>query len=83
MNRQSFPSDRLTLGTHSEGEVYRKPANHVLRDVLLSLGMNTESDVSVKDCFEITREAMHDPCMRYVKVQAGEPRVMAVCHREP
>ena len=51
--------------------------------MLLSLWMYTESDVSVKDCFEITREAMHDPCMRYVKVQAGESRVMTVCHGEP
>jgi hypothetical protein len=36
--------------------------------MILSLGMYTEPDVSVEDCLEITREAMQNPCVRYVKV---------------
>ena len=71
------------METHPEREVYWEPANHILRNVVLSLRMNAESNGSVENCFEITREAMQNPRVGDVKAQVGEPRIMAVCDREP
>ena len=51
--------------------------------MVLPLGMNAEPNVFVKDRLEIPREAVQNPCVGYVKVQVGKPRVVAVRHREP
>lgn len=78
-----FLATGLTWETHSEREVDREPANHILRDMVLSVGVYTEPDASVKNCLEVTREAMQNPCVRYVKIRDSEPRIVAVCHGEP
>ena len=73
----------LEYGTHSEREVDWEPADRILRDMILSLGMNAEPDVFIKDRLEIPREAVQNPCVGYVKVQIGKPRVMTIRHGEP
>ena len=50
--------------------------------MIFSLRMNAKPYASVQDCFEITREAMKDSCVRDMKAQVGEPRIVAICHRE-
>lgn len=67
---------------HLEREVYGEPANHIFRNVIFSLRMNAEPDVPVQNCLEITRKTMQNPRVGDVKVQVGEPGIMAVCHRE-
>lgn len=67
---------------HLEREVYGEPANHIFRNVIFSLRMNAEPDVPVQDRLEITRETMQNPCVGDMKVQVGEPGIVAVRHRE-
>ena len=70
------------MGTHFEREVYWKPTDHILRDIVLSLRVNAEPNTSVQNRLEIPREAMQNPGVRDVKAQVGEPRIMTVCHWE-
>lgn len=72
----------LEWKTRLEWEVYGEPANHIPRNIIFSLRMNAETDASVQNCFEITRQTVQNPCVRDAKVQVGEPRIVAVCHRE-
>ena len=82
MNGLRVVGDTIEWGIHLEREVYGEPANHVPRNVIFSLRMNTEPNASVQNRLEITRETMQNPCVGDMKVQVGEPGIMAVCHRE-
>ena len=74
--------DAMERKSHLEWEIYGEPANHIFRDVIFSLRMYAEPDAPVQNRLEITRETMQNPCVGDMKVQVGEPGIMAVCHRE-
>lgn len=70
------------MENHLEREIYGEPADHIFRDVVLSLRMNAETDASVQICLEVTRKAVQNSRVGDVKVQAGKPGIVAVCHWE-
>ena len=53
--------------THFEREKYREPAQHILRNDIFPLGMNTQPDVLIQHRLKVTREAVQHPRVRDVE----------------